>query len=119
MPKAAAGEHRAGPRAANFILGLWLLASSFEWAHTGVQTTNGAVVGALSIVVSLLAIRLEGLRWVDTALGAWLLVSTWALPHVSGATMWNNTLVAVAMIIVSTVPNGVPALQETRRTVPT
>ncbi len=97
-------ESQSGPRVASVILGLWLLASSFEWAHTGAQTTNGAAVGVLSIAVALLALRVPALRWANAALGAWLVVATWALPHAALATMWNNTLVGIAMLLVGLVP---------------
>ncbi len=99
-------EKRPGARVGNLILGLWLLASAFEWPHTGAQTTNGAVVGALSIVAALLALRADRLRWVTAALGAWLLVGTWALPHAAAATEWSNSLVAIAMVLVSLVPGA-------------
>ncbi len=45
------------PRVANVIVGSWLFASTFVWPHTSSQMINLCVIGALSVVVALAAIR--------------------------------------------------------------
>ncbi|HEU4611120.1 MAG TPA: hypothetical protein VFS15_03545 [Kofleriaceae bacterium] len=40
----------------------------------------------------------------NTALAIWLFFSTFAFPHVTSGTMWNNAIVAIIVFIVSLIP---------------
>jgi len=45
------------------------------------------------------------MRWWNTLLGAWVVVATFALPHHSGATEWNNVIVGALVLVISVVPS--------------
>jgi hypothetical protein len=91
-------------RVVNVVLGAWLFVSAFAWPHGTVQLTNAWVCGLVVMGAALIAMRVEELRLVETAVAAWLFVSAFALPA-SAATAWHNAIVALAMFVVSLVPN--------------
>ncbi|WP_433927819.1 SPW repeat protein [Sorangium cellulosum] len=91
-------------RGINIALGIWLFISAFLWRHSQDQFTNTWVVGVLCVAFALLAIWAPKARYLNTILAIWLFVSAWAIPALSVATVWNNVLVAVAILIVSLVP---------------
>jgi hypothetical protein len=97
--------HGASPRVINVILGAWLFISAFAWAHSREQMTNTWVVGVLAVCFALAAMALPWVRYLNTVLSVWLFISAWALPTVSIGTVWNNVLVAIAMFVISLVPN--------------
>jgi hypothetical protein len=49
--------------------------------------------------------RVEQVRFLNTALAVWLFVSAFALPGISRGTVWNNALVAIAVFVVSLSPS--------------
>ncbi len=92
-------------RIANVILGVWLFISAFIWNHTPAQFNNAWIVGILCVIFSLIAMRAPQVRFLNTILAAWLFISAWALPRATAGTAWNSVLVAIAMFIVSLLPN--------------
>ncbi len=88
----------------NVILGAWLFISAFIWPHTLAQRTDTWILGIIAVVVALVAMSVSTVRFVNTALAIWLFISVWALPHQNIATMWNNALVAIAIFLLSLVP---------------
>lgn len=92
------------PRIGNVILGVWLFISAFLWQHSPAQFMNTWIVGALTVLVALVATRYGELRYLNTALSVWLFISAWALPHFNIATVWNNAIVGLAIFCVSLVP---------------
>lgn len=93
------------PRYWNIILGIWLFFTAFFWTHTAAQRTNTWVVGLLCAAIATMALVYERARYLNTALAVWLFVSAWALPSATSATVWNNVLVAIAMLVISLLPN--------------
>lgn len=92
---------RPGPRYANIVLGAWLFLSAFLWTHYDGSFTNTWLVGALIAAFAIGALRAPALRWVNTALSAWLILTTlFAWPALTG-TLWNNVLVGVLVFILS------------------
>jgi hypothetical protein len=75
-------RHRDGSlaRVANLILSGWLVVSSLAWDAPGPARINGVVVGYLAFVFSTVATLADGVRTLNTLLGAWLLASAWVLP---------------------------------------
>lgn len=91
-------------RTLNLILGIWLFVSAFVWPHSSAQFANTWIVGVLTAIFALVAMRTPPARYVNTALAIWLFISAFALPTVNVGTVWNNALVGIAMFILSLVP---------------
>ncbi len=92
-------------RTLNVILGIWLFISAFVWPHTSAEFTNTWILGVLCVVFALIAMRVPNVRWLNTLLAIWLFISAFALPHQLVGTVWNNALVAIAVFILSLIPN--------------
>ena len=93
-----------GARYVNLALGSWLTASAFLWHHSPSQFSNSWSVGSLCVVVAALARLTPPLRYGNTALGAWLLLSTPLLGELDLATGVNNILTAIAITAFSLLP---------------
>jgi hypothetical protein len=100
---------RSNPaRIVNVVLGIWLFISAFAWPHTSQQMTNTWILGVLCVVFAIVAMSVPAVRYLNTALAVWLFISAFALPSLHAGTVWNNVLVAIAIFLVSLVPNEVP-----------
>ncbi len=107
-------------RTLNVLLGIWLFISAFVWPHTTAQMTNTWILGVICVVIALIAMRFDQVRYLNTALAVWLFISAFALSTQSRGTVWNNALVAVAIFIVSLAPADrlqLPNRTQTPRTV--
>jgi hypothetical protein len=95
-----------GPRVLNAVVGLWLFFSTFLVAKTPPQRWIGWVVGALAVVGALLG-RSGGKRgrYLNAALGGWLILFAILLPRAHAATFWNDLLVGFAMVLLALVTN--------------
>jgi hypothetical protein len=91
-------------RGINLALGVWLFISAFVWDHSAAERTNTWIVGLLCVIFALVALGISTTRRFNTAVAIWLLISVWALPHHNPATMLNNALVAIAVLLLSLVP---------------
>jgi multisubunit Na+/H+ antiporter MnhB subunit len=96
-------------RVVNLVLGAWLFASAFIWAHTRAQLTNTWILGVVMVICALIALRVSAARYVNTVLSVWLFISAFALPRIHQGTVWNNALVAVVIFFVSLVSQHEPA----------
>ncbi len=103
-------------RTLNVILGIWLFISAFVWPHTSSQFANTWILGVLCVVFALIAMRSPPVRWLNTILAIWLFISAFALPHQLIGTVWNNALVAIAIFILSLIPNDLEEGMFPRRT---
>lgn len=92
-------------RMMNAALGVWLFISAFLWPHTMAQRTNTWILGVLTVIFSVAAMREPRARYLNTILAIWLFISAWALPRISAGTVWNNVLVAIAIFVLSLVPS--------------
>ncbi len=92
------------PRVANIVLGVWLFISAFIWVHSPEEYTNTWLMGALCVIFAIIAFAVPWFRYLNTLLAVWLFISAFALPHVHSGTVWNNALVAIAIFLVSLVP---------------
>ena len=66
----------------NSLLGAWQFASAFFWPHTAVQSGNSWTMGALIALVALVGLRVPTVRYVNTGIGIWLILSTFVLPSI-------------------------------------
>lgn len=91
-------------RYASLGLGVWLMVSAFIWPHYEASRANTWIVGLLICASSLAARRRSRWRWANTALAAWLCLSTLLLIRPLWISMvWNNLLVAGLVFALSLV----------------
>jgi hypothetical protein len=92
-------------RTVNIVLGVWLFISAFLWPHGQGQFTNTWLVGLLCAAFAVVATWAPQVRYLNTILAIWLFISAWAIPSVRSATIWNNALVSIAMLVASLIPS--------------
>jgi hypothetical protein len=100
----ASGAIGRAPRAFNLVLGVWLLISAFAWPHPRWQLLNTAIPGMAIVVFALVACLAPRVRYLNTVLSAYLLVSAWCSPTntlAEIATQANNMFVGLWIFLVS------------------
>ncbi len=107
-----------GARAINAVLALWLFASAFLWRHAYAQTENAWVVGFIALFFAIGGLLgLSWYRYLNVALGVWLLISPIAVRILNPLTILNNELVGIGLITFGLMPRlrrRPPALREGR-----
>jgi hypothetical protein len=94
-------------RLLNALVGIWLFATSFMWPHTPAQKTVTIVAAILTFVLAILAHFTPVARSLNACVAILLFVmSTMSLPTFRLATLWNNTAVAVIILVISLVDDG-------------
>jgi hypothetical protein len=91
------------PRLLAVALGAWLFVSTFLWQHSRVQAINTLICGALAVVFALAASLAPRARYLNTALGIWVLFSSLALGG-RPLTLWTAILTGPALVCLSLVP---------------
>lgn len=86
------------------LLGLWQFASKLLWQHSSQQFMNAQVVAVALTAFSAATLGLPGMRYANVLVAIWLFASAWILPRLADATLWNNVLVASAMLAVALHP---------------
>ncbi|HLV20115.1 MAG TPA: hypothetical protein VKZ49_04505, partial [Polyangiaceae bacterium] len=66
---------------------------------------NTWLVGGLIALVALFALWVPAARFANTALGAWLFISTFFIVHLAVGSMWHNAIVAAIVFLASLVPS--------------
>jgi hypothetical protein len=95
-----------GARAVNAVIGLWLFFSAFLWPHSRFQALNAWVVGALAVTAALAATRgLGWARYLNAALGGWLIVSAILPLGQPPATLWNHVAAGFLLVLFSMLGN--------------
>jgi hypothetical protein len=94
----------SGPRLANVTLGLWLFLSAFLWPHTPGSRANTWVLGLIIAVLAGVGTPTPAIRALSTVPAVWLLFSSFWIADVTNATMWNNAIVAVLVLMLSLIP---------------
>lgn len=87
------------------VLGVWLMFSPAVW-HVRMQSpaANGSyVVGALIAVVAVIALAEVGrpARYINIALGGWLMMGSWFLAGAGLMAQFNSAVVGLAVILLS------------------
>ncbi len=90
-------------RAVNIALGLWLFASTFVLPRDGGVGFSTWLVGLWVATLALLALYAPALRFLNTALAGWLLVTTIWFPHTHAWVAFHDAFVAGVMLVVSLV----------------
>jgi hypothetical protein len=102
---AATPDQAHWARYANATLGLWLFLSAFGWSHTPSSRVNTCLVGLFVGVSAITATGWVVARRLTVAIAFWLMLST-AVAYVDRpATFWNNMIVAVLVLVLSTIPH--------------
>jgi hypothetical protein len=94
------------PRALNAILGGWLAISAFAWPHARWQFINTFIPGILIVAFALAACAAPRVRYLNTVVSAYLLVSALCYPSTTladMATQWNNSTVALWILLISVI----------------
>lgn len=98
-------EHGVVRAGVVMLLGAWLVITPFLWPHAHATAVNAWLTGALLGAGAICALYVPAVKFVDALLAIWLLASAFLLPHVSVATIWNDALVAVAVLVSSLLPH--------------
>ena len=98
----------------NALIGIWLFVTAFMWAHTQAEGTLTVVCAVLTFVLAIASFYTIAARYANIVVAAALFVGTLALPSVSRASVWNNVIVAVALLASSLLDRG-PQSVETER----
>jgi hypothetical protein len=99
-------EHGRWARYLNATLGLWLFVSAFAWQHAPSSRINTCLVGLFVVVSAVTATGWAQARRLTAVLALWLTFTTLAVYPARSPTLWNNLLVALAMLALSLVPDG-------------
>jgi hypothetical protein len=96
------------------LIGMWLFVSAFMWPHS-------QAVGALTIICAVLTFLLAitsfyslSLRYGNIVVAAVLFIGTLALPTMTRATVWNNVIVAVAILAAGLIDRGPEGVRRER-----
>lgn len=92
-------------RIVNLLLGVWLFISAFVWPHTHAQMTNTWILGVLTVIFALVAMRVPKVRYLNSLLSVWLFISAFALHRLNNGTAWNNAILAIVIFFLSLVPS--------------
>jgi hypothetical protein len=95
-----------GTRMINMALGIGLFVSPLLWPHSRAQSVNALWVGFLVLLVAAIAGgALPRVRYFNSALGLWLMASTFVLPSDNSATIWGHLGIGLLVFAVSLLPN--------------
>lgn len=88
------------------LVGAWFFMSSVVWHEGTVWRSLDWMLALLVIGASVMALRHARRHWAISALGAVLVVVSFALPHASGLTAWNERIVGVLLVLLGLVAGG-------------
>jgi hypothetical protein len=96
----------------NVLVALWLIISAFMWPHSTFQIANTLVCGFLALALAIAGLYDDRAGYLSAVLSAWLFASSVvAMGAPSQATLWNNTLVAIAILVTSLAGKPEPSRQ--------
>ena len=94
----------SGARLVTVMLGLWLVLSAYVWSHTPISQTNTWVLGLVIATIAAVGTPSPTVRAISTVPAIWLFFSAFWIADVTNATMWNNAIVAILVLILSLMP---------------
>lgn len=94
-----------GPRLANTVLGIWLMAAPAVLGYGDPARTNDRITGPVVATFALIAIweTTRSLRWCNLLAGLWLLAAPFVLGGYSGGALANSLAVGALLIAFSLV----------------
>jgi hypothetical protein len=90
----------------NALIGVWLFVTAFMWAHNRAEGTLTVVCGVLTFILAIASFYTIAARYANLVLAAALFIGALALPSANRATLWNNVIVAVALLASSLLDRG-------------
>ena len=100
-------------RYATMIIGAWFFMSALIWRHAVAIGSVDWILGLVIVSLSALAIRQPRLHWAVAGIGAWILIQSAFLPHLLGATVWNERVVGALVLLLGLVPGEAPPAEDT------
>jgi hypothetical protein len=101
-------------RILNALLGVWLFVTAFMWPHGQAVGTLTVVCAVLTFLLAIASFYTMAARYANLLVAAALFIGTLALPTTTRATVWNNVIVAVAMLASSLLDRGPEATRHER-----
>jgi len=85
------------------LLGVWIMCSPAFFKIAGTVSDSDYTAGPLLITVSIVSFAevARGFRLFNVLLGLWLLLAPWILSGATAPFTWNNSLVGLAVILLS------------------
>ncbi len=90
----------------NAVMGLLLVCTGV--AAQGTEQANGLAIGLCVFVLAFLAMGLPRLRRVKTLLGAWAVLSPFALGYRDDVAGWTVLLAGIVVVVASLWPDHAP-----------
>jgi hypothetical protein len=84
------------------LIALWLIFSAFAWGHSGFHMANTVACGFVALALAIAGFYREEARSLVAVVAVWLFVSAvFTMATSSQLTLWNNALVAIALLTTS------------------
>ena len=85
------------------IMGVWLMCSPEFFQVMGTVRDSDYTAGPLLVTVSIVSMAeaARSFRFFNIVLGSWLLIAPWILSGATTPFMWNNSLIGIAVILLS------------------
>ena len=106
ISRVAAALPSGWTRYANALLGVWLFISAFAWDHAPSSRINTCLVGLFVLVSAITATGWSIARHLTMVLAVWLAFTTLAAYPDGPASSWNNLIVAVVVLVLAELPDG-------------
>lgn len=103
------------PQIVQILLGLWLVLSPFTVGYESPAVLwNDVIAGGALFALGLLRVMIPAIRvsrFVDGALGGWLIVAPFLFGYIQPGAFWNSILVGILVLLFATLrgrPAGTP-----------
>jgi hypothetical protein len=90
---------------AAFAVGVWLTASPDVLGTMGPARASAHIAGPLAAMIGLIAAFevTRSVRWLNLAIGAWLIIAPWPLGY-APADVANSTAIGLALAVLAGIP---------------
>lgn len=102
------------PRIFNALIAIWLFATAFMWPHAHLAKEVTIIAAVLTFGLSILSMYVRGARHLNAVVAVFLFLSALTLPALTQATVWNNAIVAIAILIAALVDKGPEGVRQER-----
>jgi hypothetical protein len=101
-------------RILNALIAIWLFVTAFMWPHAHLAQVVTIVAAVLTFVLSILEMYVRGARYLNAVVAVFLFLSALTLPALTRATVWNNAIVAIAILVVALIDRGPQGIRRDR-----
>lgn len=98
----------------NALIAIWLFATAFMWPHAHLAQEVTIVAAVLTFILSIMEMYVRGARYLNAVVAVFLFLSALTLPAVTRATVWNNAIVAIAILVSALVDRGPQGMRRER-----